>query len=121
MTIEPDERNIPKYAECVYCYELYHRVRSVFGERYEYSINGELPKGTHEIIKANKSPNFLIHHPKSMKLNLAIIELKPFSAVRVFSNLYEDLCKLNFFTWKQGLYHHGIMHVCDIRIEKRKV
>ena len=71
------------------------------------TINGELPKGTHEIIQANRSPDFLINRPKSMASNLAIIEVKSFSVIKVFSKLDEDLDKLNFFTGKQALYHHG--------------
>lgn len=85
-----------------------------------YTINGELPKGTHEIIQANRSPNFLIHRPKSMASNLAIIEVKPFSVVKVFSNLDEDLGKLSFFTGKQALYRHEIMYVYSNGIEKRE-
>lgn len=120
MSIESAGWHNPKYAERVYCYELYHQMRSVFGDRYKYTINGELPKGTHEIIQANRSPDFLIHRPKSMESNLAIIEVKPFSVVKVYSYLHGDLCKLNFFTGKQALYRYGIMHVYGNGIEKRE-
>ena len=85
-----------------------------------YTINGELPKGTHEIIQANRSPDFLIHRPKSMASNLAIIEAKQFSVVRVFSNLDKDLGKLNFFTGKQAFYRHGITHMYSNGIKKRE-
>lgn len=118
MAIESAGWNIPKFAERVYCYELYHQMRKEFGDRYEYSINGELPKGRHEIIRANKSPDFLIHRSKSMESNLAIIEVKPFSVVKVFSKIDQDLCKLNYFTGDQALYRHGIMHVYGNGIEK---
>ena len=121
MAIESAGWIIPKYAERVYCYELYHQMRSVFGDGYEYSINGELPKGTHEIIQVNRSPDFLIHRSKSMASNLAIIEVKPFSVVKVFSKIVQDLRKLNLFTGDQALYHYGIMHVYSNGIEKGEV
>ena len=95
-------------------------MRTIFGNRYEYTINGELPKGSHEIINANRTPDFLIHCPKSMASNLAIIEVKPFSMLNKFSKLNKDLEKLEFFTGKQALYQHGIMHVYSNGIIKRE-
>jgi hypothetical protein len=89
-------------------------------KQYEYTINREILKGTHEIVQANRSPGFLIHCQKSMASNLAIIDIKPFSIVKVFSNLNEDLGKLNFFTGKEALYQHWIMHVYGNDIKKRE-
>ena len=120
MAIESTGWNIPKYAERVYCYELYHQMRNIFGDRYEYSINGELPKGTHEIIQVNRSTDFLVHRPNSMASNLAIIEVKPFSIVKAFSNIVQDLKKLGLFTGDQAHYRYGIMHVYSIGIGKKE-
>ena len=88
-----------------------------------YTINGELPKGTHEIIQANRSPDFLIHRPKSMASNLAIIEVKQFSVVRVFSNLDKDLGKLNFSLGSKRsiAMESRICTATESKREKRKV
>lgn len=86
-------------------------MRNIFGDRYEYSINGEPPKGTHEIIQVNRSPDFLAHRPKSMASNLTINEVKPFSVVKAFPNVVQDLNKLDLFIVDQAHYRYGIMHV----------
>lgn len=86
-------------------------MRNIFGDRYEYSINGELQKGTHEIIQVNRSPDFLAHRPKSMASNLTINEVKPFSVVKAFPNVVQDLNKLDLFIVDQAHYRYGIMHV----------
>lgn len=118
ISIESAGWDLPKYAERTYCYELYHQMRNSFGDRYEYTINAELPKVTHEIIQVNRSPDFLVHLAGSMDSNLVILEVKPFSVARTFSSIDEDLCKLDFFTGKTAKYHRGIMHVFGVSVDE---
>lgn len=120
ISIESSGWDVPKYAERTYCYELYHQLRSSFGDTYDYAINGELPKGTHNIIQVNRSPDFLVHRAGSMDSNLVIIEVKPYSVARSHSNINEDLCKLNYFTGRRARYHRGIMHVFGMGINERE-
>lgn len=118
ISIESAGWSVPKYAERAYCYELYHQMRVSFGDKYEYTINGELPKATHSIIRVNRSPDFLVHSAGSMDFNLVIMEVKPYSVAKTFSNINKDLYKLNYFTGKQARYHRGIMHIFGMGISK---
>ena len=70
----------PIYRERVYCYELYHQMRSLWPEQTEFYLNGEIDKAAHPILKelgaAHVKPDFLIHKPGYMEGNHAIIEVK---------------------------------------------
>lgn len=72
------------YRERVYCYELYHYLRLTMehsGPSFPYTLCGELDKSGHPYIRGNSldrvKPDFLVHKPLSMTLNLVAIEVKP--------------------------------------------
>ena len=104
----PDKR----YRERVYCYELYHQLRKLLDDNYEYMLDGELDKKAHPIIEKNigaKIPDFIVHYRSNMEHNLAIIEVKPIKSVNAsLSNLKDDLDKIIDFI-KIAEYHYGIM------------
>lgn len=74
----------PIYRERVYCYELYHQLRSQWPEHSPYSLSGEVDKGGHRLIRGNGldnvKPDFLVHVPGTMDHNLLVIEVKPVNA-----------------------------------------
>jgi hypothetical protein len=71
-------REDPIYRERVYCYELYHQIRTLLEhvDAFEgYLMSGEIDKRGHPIIRPC-IPDFVFHHPGTMD-NLAVIEVKP--------------------------------------------
>jgi hypothetical protein len=101
-----------KYRERVYCYELYHQLRKILGDHYNYMLDGELSKNAHPIIEKEigaKIPDFLIHYRNKMDHNLAIIEVKPIKSVNdSITNLNDDLDKIIDFI-DIAEYQYGIM------------
>lgn len=79
------------YRERVYCYELYHQWRCRWERRFRYSLNGELDKQGHSVIKDGVKPDFLVHIPGGMK-NLLALEVKTKLACR--NDMIKDLRKL---------------------------
>jgi hypothetical protein len=67
----------PKYRERVYCYELYHQLRCILGDnfQFQYKLNGEVDKRGHPIFRKAKKPDFIVHSPGDMKHNLVVIEV----------------------------------------------
>ena len=100
------------YRERVYCYELYHQLRRLLGDDYEYMLDGELDKKTHPIIEKNigaKIPDFIVHYRSYMEHNLVIIEVKPIKSIDdSLSNLKDDLDKIIDFI-EIAEYRYGIM------------
>ncbi|MGQ7260919.1 hypothetical protein [Vreelandella sp. V005] len=76
-----DGQEDPIYRERVYCYELYHQLRSIWPENCGYSLGGEVDKAGHRLIRGNDldntKPDFLVHVPGDMGGNHAVIEVKP--------------------------------------------
>ena len=70
----------PVYRERVYCYELYHQMRSIWPAECPYYLNGEIDKAAHPILEslgaAGTKPDLLAHRPGYMTGNHAIIEVK---------------------------------------------
>jgi len=79
-----DGRDDPIYRERVYCYELYHQLRTLWPPQSEYSLAGEVDKSGHPLIRGNgldrSKPDFLVHVPGNMAGNYAVIEVKPICA-----------------------------------------
>lgn len=71
----------PIYRERVYCYELYHQLRTVWPKDTDYVLGGEVDKAGHLLVRGNDldrvKPDFLIHVPGNMGGNHAVIEVKP--------------------------------------------
>jgi hypothetical protein len=70
----------PVYRERVYCYELYHQMRSRWPDGCPFWLNGEIDKAAHPILMQLGAdvakPDLLIHQPGCMAGNYAIIEVK---------------------------------------------
>ncbi len=71
-----------RYAERVYCYELYHQLRLSFtGELAKFVLHGEVSKVAHPRFKAAMQPamipDFIVQLPGTMIANLFAIEVEP--------------------------------------------
>ena len=109
ITVAPQGEFI--HRERVYCYELYHQLRSILGDSYPYKLDGELDKASHPIISEQigaKKPDFIVHVPGTMENNLIVVEVKPIS--ERISRLKEDLETLHLFMSK-AKYYRAIMLV----------
>lgn len=85
----------PVYRERVYCYELYHLMRENLPKDYSYSLNGEVDKSGHTLIRGNWKPDFIFHKPGNMHDNLLVIEVKNTDADS--KDIKKDLVKLTAF------------------------
>lgn len=106
------------FRERVYCYELYHQLRIVLGDRFPYKLHGEVDKSGHEIVPGKKKPDFIIHDPGDMDKNLAVIEVKPANVTNNIEDLEKDLKTLEIFLGKKVKYYRGIMLVYSEHREK---
>src|SRR6266480_2763170 len=91
----------PIYRERVYCYELYHQMRSRWPRNCAYDLNGEVDKRSHPILGelgVGGIPDLLVHQPGNMVGNYAIIEVK--NALANSSGIRNDLQKLSRFVSK---------------------
>lgn len=99
------------YRERVYCYELYHQLRSIW-DQFPFSIGGEIDKSGHPHFRggpyAGAEPDLLVHVPGNMEDNLAVVEVK--SANVGLGGVREDLRKLNWFC-ANARYFRGIFLV----------
>lgn len=99
----------PVFRERVYCYELYHQMRSKWPSKTRYFLNGELDKKAHPILRElgadHAKPDLLVHTPGDMAGNYAIIEVKHSMAVR---GIRKDLETLDLFMrtvgYKRAIY-----------------
>lgn len=75
----PIDGSEARYRERVYCYELYHQLRSQWSPDCRYFLNGEADKRAHPYfgndLRAPK-PDFIVHVPGTRD-NYAVIEVKP--------------------------------------------
>jgi len=101
-----------RYRERVYCYELYHQLRKLLDDDYEYMLDGELDKKAHPIIEKNigaKIPDFVVHYRSYMEHNLVIIEVKSIKNIKDnISNLEKDVDKIIDFI-EEAEYNYGII------------
>ena len=116
------------YRERVYCYELYHQLRCLWGD-FPFSLGGEIDKQGHPHFRdgpyANAKPDFLVHEPGGMDRNLACVEVKPID--RPKAEFTADFKKLTWFC-RQAKYARGIFlvygastKVADIAALREKV
>lgn len=93
----------PVFRERVYCYELYHQMRSHWPPKSHYFLNGELDKRAHPILRElgadHAKPDLLVHTPGSMAGNYAIIEVKHSTAA---DGIRKDLHTLDLFVRRVG-------------------
>ncbi len=110
LPVYTNEENEPTsiYRERVYCYELYHHMRTLwpYYNLKSYSICAEIDKRKHSVIELNPKPDFLVHNAGDMSKNLVIIEVKP---LKDRNYIKDDLIKLTKFQndnykYKSGFY-----------------
>ncbi len=93
----------PVFRERVYCYELYHQMRSNWPSPCQYFLNGELDKSAHPILRKigadHAKPDLLVHTPGAMAGNYAVIEVKHSTAVE---GIRKDLQTLDLFVRRVG-------------------
>lgn len=93
----------PIFRERVYCYELYHQMRTRWPTHLRYVLNGELDKRAHPILRNlgvdHVTPDFLVHTPGEMEGNCAIIEVKHST---VLGGVRKDLETLDLFMRRVG-------------------
>lgn len=103
----------PVFRERVYCYELYHQLRMIWPTESEFTLNGEVDKRGHPILRdlgARLSiPDLLVHTPGNMERNHAIIEVKSGdNASNNPAGIEKDLTTLAEFQtivgYQRGLY-----------------
>lgn len=100
----------PVYRERVYCYELYHQMRSRWPEGTSYILNGEVDKAAHPILRRlgadHVKPDLLVHRPGYMSGNFAVIEVKSSDAPTI--GIKKDLKNLSLFIktvgYKRAIY-----------------
>lgn len=106
----PIDGGDPIYRERVYCYELYHQMRTIWPKDTDYVLNGEIDKRGHPIIRKLgadlTTPDLLVHVPGYMGRNLAILEVKPGNATA--RGILKDLRTLSVFQsvveYERGVY-----------------
>jgi hypothetical protein len=83
------------FRERVYCYELYHQLRTIMPSEFDYMLDGELDKSGHPYITGAVKPDFLVHKRGMMNRNLVVIEVKPITASR--EGITKDINTLSDF------------------------
>lgn len=105
----------PIYRERVYCYELYHQMRSRWPDGTRYYLNGEVDKAAHPILSelgiSLSKPDLLVHQPGYMEGNHAVIEVKHSAATAY--GLKKDLRTLSAFVSKVG-YQRAILLIYGV-------
>ncbi len=99
-----------EYRERVYCYELYHRLRTEMdAHSFRYSLSGEIDKSGHPYIRGNNlnhvKPDLLVHKPGKMTGNLVAMEVKSVNGKK--PGIKKDLRSLTAFRLTGG-YHRAI-------------
>jgi hypothetical protein len=122
----PIDGGDPVYRERVYCYELYHQMRSLWPHRdvCRYVLNGEVDKTAHPVLEQlgflGEKPDLLVHGPGHMADNHAVIEVKSSKARP--GDIKTDLTKLALFRNRAG-YRRAIYLIygeaADARIVRR--
>lgn len=107
-----DGQEDPIYRERVYCYELYHQLRTIWPEDCGYSLGAEVDKAGHRLIRGNDldsaKPDFLVHIPGDMGGNYAVIEVKPVHAAN--KAIRADIDTLRNFRDYAG-YERAILYI----------
>lgn len=83
-----------RYRERVYCYELYHQLRSQWPSGCAFFLNGEVDKSAHPYFVDDggaPKPDFIVHVPGT-GTNYAVVEVK--SAMVDADGIREDIEKL---------------------------
>ncbi len=98
------------YRERVYCYELYHQMRSRWPKGTGWVLNGEVDKRNHPHLGGRApKPDFLAHVPGKSR-NYAVIEVKSCKYYRV-AGIKSDIEKLIRFTKEIRFSYHRAIYL----------
>lgn len=103
------------FRERVYCYELYHQLRSIL-KGFPLTIYGEVDKSGHPRRAERRIPDFVVHDPGDDKLNLVIVEVKSTQSKR--GAFLKDIDTVNRYVESYG-YRCGILLLVGKRLPKR--
>lgn len=105
------------YRERVYCYELYHWMRTLEENKCDSGyygsnvadetivINGEIDKAGHCIIDSNFNPDFVIHRQGTMDNNLCVVEVKVKKSERGIKKDFGTIsCMLSCYEYEYGIF-----------------
>jgi hypothetical protein len=120
----------PVNRERVYCYELYHQLRSKWPVNCRYSLGGEVDKTGHPLIRGGAldraKPDLIVHVPGDMESNLAVVEVK--GGIPLGNAIALDFHKLLEFRLRAGyaaaiylVYGIDKAHVAALRARCKKV
>lgn len=107
-----------KRRERVYAYELYHQMRLIQEQKFksEFTINGEIDKSGHKIIKEPFNPDFVIHQQGKMGENFCVVELK---TINKKSGIQKDFhtitCMMHCYRYKIGIFAIAGVLLSDIK------
>jgi len=106
--------------ERVFCYEFYHQARTLMGDDYPLSLNGEIDKRGHIdfAMQDRKNPDFVFHIPGTHAGNTIAIEAK--GRLDRPGEIIADILTVRAFVQKYGyqaglfiLYNHSIQELRD--------
>lgn len=103
--------------ERVFCYELYHQMRSDKESKITSTLNGEVDKKGHRLFRKKhwKIPDFLFHTPGNMDENILIMEVKG----ELSDGISKDFKTLFRFTHSYG-YEAGIFYIFNHNMDELK-
>jgi hypothetical protein len=105
--------------ERVFCYELYHQIRSIMTDDKKLSLNGEIDKRSHKDFEKGdrKNPDFVFHMPGKRHFNALVVEVKgklldfrgrPLNSIRKdFETIRLFINKYNYRAGVFILYNHS--------------
>jgi hypothetical protein len=98
--------------ERVFCYELYHKIRSNMRSHHRLSLNGEIQKQGHIDFekKDRKNPDFVFHVPGTHEHNTLIVEVKGKIVDEIKKDFTTLLTFVNKYDYMAGifiLYNHS--------------
>lgn len=102
--------------ERIFCYELYHQIRSRMPEGCPLTLNGEIDKRGHIEFdrKDQKNPDFVFHIPGTMEGNTLLVEVKgtlDYSVKDITDDLETALRFVSKYRYVAGLfilYNHNL-------------
>jgi hypothetical protein len=108
--------------ERVFCYELYHQIRTLMTDDFSISLNGEIDKRGHVDFEKEhrKNPDFVFHTPGTHIGNTIVIEVKgrlDYPDSEILGDFETLLTFVSRYWYESGifiLYNHSCTDLLDI-------
>ena len=106
-----------KRRERVYCYELYHQIRSLQEKNNlnDFTVNAEIDKRGHSIITENFNPDIVIHQQGDM-VNYIVVEVKVTLNAEGIAKDFNTIITM----LKKYYYQYGIFILTGSSLERFK-